>query len=251
MSSKFVTERQRWRMEVPMQSVPVSPPPITITSLPAAFINSSLDHALSMFPSLVMSSLFWFFVRNSIAKCTPLRSLPGTGRSLGMVAPTQRASASKFDLSSWTSMFLPMSAFVTNSMPSERRRSTRRSTVSLESFMLGMPYMRRPPMRSSLSKTVTECPIWLSSSAAASPAGPLPTTATVIPVLTFGTRGVMYPSSQALSTMEYSMFLMVTGESTRPATHAPSHGAGQTRPVNSGKLFVEWRRSMASRSWPS
>lgn len=34
------------------------------------------------------------------------------------------------------------------------------------------------------------------------------------------------------------MLLIVTGESTRPATQAPSQGAGQTRPVNSGKLFV-------------
>ena len=41
--------------------------------------------------------------------------------------------------------------------------------------------------------------------------------------------------------MLYSMFLMVTALSTRPATHEPSHGAGHTRPVNSGKLFVELR----------
>lgn len=34
------------------------------------------------------------------------------------------------------------------------------------------------------------------------------------------------------------MLLIVTGESISPATQAPSHGAGQTRPVNSGKLFV-------------
>lgn len=51
-------------------------------------------------------------------------------------------------------------------------------------------------------------------------------------------RGTTHPSSQARSMMEYSMLLIVTGESTSPATQAPSHGAGQTRPVNSGKLFV-------------
>ena len=49
--------------------------------------------------------------------------------------------------------------------------------------------------------------------------------------------------------MAYSMFLMVTGASIKPATHAPSHGAGQTRPVNSGKLFVWWRRSRACFHW--
>lgn len=84
--------------------------------------------------------------------------------------------------------------------------------------------------------------------------------------LNLGMRGVIHPSSQARSTMAYSMFLIVTGLSTRPATHAPSQGAGHTRPetercdrleggegggeatvpVNSGKLLVLWRRSMAS-----
>lgn len=87
-------------------------------------------------------------------------------------------------------------------------------------------------------ESFTLCPIWLRQSAAASPAGPDPTTATFIPVRCDGMRGTTHPSSQALSMMEYSMLLIVTGESTKPATHAPSQGAGQTRPVNSGKLFV-------------
>ena len=34
------------------------------------------------------------------------------------------------------------------------------------------------------------------------------------------------------------MFLIVTGGSLMPSTHAASQGAGQMRPVNSGKLFV-------------
>ena len=33
------------------------------------------------------------------------------------------------------------------------------------------------------------------------------------------------------------------------STHAASHGAGQSRPVNSGKLLVACSRSMASRQW--
>ena len=41
------------------------------------------------------------------------------------------------------------------------------------------------------------------------------------------------------------MFLIVTALSTRPATHEPSHGAGQTRPVNSGKLLVDDRFTYA------
>jgi hypothetical protein len=41
--------------------------------------------------------------------------------------------------------------------------------------------------------------------------------------------------------------LIVTGELLIPSTHDPSHGAGHRRPVNSGKLFVAWSRSMAVR----
>ena len=36
--------------------------------------------------------------------------------------------------------------------------------------------------------------------------------------------------------MAFSMFLMVTGGALMPSTHEPSHGAGHTRPVNSGKV---------------
>jgi len=40
--------------------------------------------------------------------------------------------------------------------------------------------------------------------------------------------------------------LIVAGSSLMPSTQEPSHGAGQTRPVNSGKLLVLWSRSSAS-----
>mmetsp|Transcript_7761 Transcript_7761/g.16107 ORF Transcript_7761/g.16107 Transcript_7761/m.16107 type:complete len:252 (-) Transcript_7761:390-1145(-) len=232
-----------------MQSVPVSPPPMTITSFPSAVIQLSFSHCDSSFPSFVNKSFFWFAVRNSIAKLTPFNSRPATGKSRGLVAPSVRQSASKFAFSSLTSTFLPTSALVTNSIPSSRRRLTRRSTVSFSSFMLGIPYMSRPPTRSARSNTVTLWPIWFNWSAQANPAGPDPTTATVMPVRSLGIRGVIFPSRKARSTIEYSMFLMVTGLSTSPATQDPSQGAGHTRPVNSGKLFVLCRRSMASSQW--
>ena len=38
-----------------------------------------------------------------------------------------------------------------------------------------------------------------------------------------------------------------TGSLLIPRTHDASHGAGQSRPVNSGKLFVAWSCSIASR----
>ena len=44
-----------------------------------------------------------------------------------------------------------------------------------------------------------------------------------------------------------STCLMVTGSALMPSTQAASHGAGHSRPVNSGKLLVACSRSMASR----
>ncbi len=50
--------------------------------------------------------------------------------------------------------------------------------------------------------------------------------------------------------MACSIDLMPTGSLLMRSVHASSHGAGQTRPVNSGKLFVEWSVSIArSQSW--
>ena len=66
---------------------------------------------------------------------------------------------------------LPTDTPVTNLMPSASRSLTRRSTIDLSSFMFGMPYMSRPPTRSSRSKTVTSWPARLSCAAAARPAG--------------------------------------------------------------------------------
>ena len=45
--------------------------------------------------------------------------------------------------------------------------------------------------------------------------------------------------------MATSTFLIVTGSRLMPTTQAVSQGAGQSRPVNSGKLLVAWSRSRA------
>ena len=47
-----------------------------------------------------------------------------------------------------------------------------------------------------------------------------------------------------------STCLIVTAGWLMPSTQAVSHGAGQRRPVNSGKLFVACSRSIASRQSP-
>ncbi len=88
------------------------------------------------------------------------------------------------------------------------------------------------------------------SCAAARPAGPDPTTATRLPVLGAVCRGAIHASSNARSTMATSIDLIATASSLIASTQAASQGAGQMRPVNSGKSFVAWSWSIASRQRP-
>ena len=105
-------------------------------------------------------------------------------------------------------------------------------------------------MRSARSYTATVWPARVSCWAAARPAGPEPMTATVRPDRRSGASGLTVPSSHARSTMETSTFLMVTAGWLMPSTQADSHGAGHSRPVNSGKLLVACRRSEAPSQSP-
>ena len=100
-------------------------------------------------------------------------------------------------------------------------------------------------MRSSRSYTATVWPARVSCCAAARPAGPEPTTATVLPVSRSGGCGVTQPFANAWSMIETSTCLMVTAGWLMPSTQLASHGAGHSRPVNSGKLLVACRRSIA------
>ena len=191
-----------------------------------------------------------FRCRNSIARWIPWSSRPSTGRSRACVAPPASTMASKSLRSRCAGMCLPISVCVTKRTPSSAMSRTRRSTTALSSFMFGMPYMSRPPARSARSNTVTVWPARLSCCAAARPAGPDPTIATRLPVRTGGGCGVTQPSANARSTIPLSMSLIVTGGSLMPSVQLPSHGAGHTRPVNSGKLFVFASRMYASCHWP-
>ena len=74
--------------------------------------------------------------------------------------------------------------------------------------------------------------------------------ATFLPVFAAGGSGLIQPFSQARSTMAHSMVLMVTGLSSMLSVQEASHGAGQMRPVNSGKLLVECRLREASSQLP-
>src|SRR5262245_66436043 len=64
-----------------------------------------------------------------------------------------------------------------------------------------------------------------------------------LPVFVSAGCGATQPSSKARSAMAHSMVLMVTGLSSMLSVHEDSHGAGQTRPVTSGKVLVACRLS--------
>ncbi len=115
----------------------------------------------------------------------PFRSLPGMSRGTALMAPAQMATASKRSWSSSKVMSRPTRV-------SKRKETPSRST-SLKSISMawrgrrkaGTPTSIVPPAMGSSSKTVTWWPATASSRATARPAGPAPTTATVV------SRGVM------------------------------------------------------------
>src|SRR3954471_13361519 len=82
------------------------------------------------------------------------------------------------------------------------------------------------------------------------PDGPEPITATLRQVRNGGGSGWIQPPSQALSEIACSICLIVTASSLMSSTQAASHGAGQIRPVNSGKLLVASAIVLASRQRP-
>ena len=145
-------------------------------------------------------------------------------------------------------MSFPTSVPHSKRTPSASISAMRRATTLFGSFMLGMPYTKRPPGRWSRSYTVTACPRWFKSCATVRPAGPDPITATVLPLLRAGICGCISPWSNAASMMKRSLSFMETALAVGVALrheHARSHGAGHTYPVNSGKQFVFSRRSSA------
>ena len=218
-------------MEVPIQSDPVSPPPITMTSLPVAFISSP--------KSLIPSTRLLFCLRKSIACTTPLRSAPFVGSPLLMVAPPERTKASNSFFNSSAVTSTPTLIPVLKTMPSASKTSSLLSITCFSILKSGMPYLSRPPTFSSLSKTVTKWPALFNCWAAARPAGPEPITAMDLPVLLIGGSAVIHPFVKAVSTIFFSMFSIETGSSLIPKTQASSQGAGHNLPVNSGKLLVE------------
>ncbi len=132
MISIWVTERAFCRMEVPTQSEPVSPPPITMTSLPVA--------RMSVPSGIASPATRWLdWVRNVIANSTPDASRPGIGRSRGFVEPPARTTASNSASSCAAGWSTPTWTPVRNVTPSVVISSMRRSRTGFDSLKSGIP----------------------------------------------------------------------------------------------------------------
>ncbi len=212
------------------------------TCLPSALINTS---------SGMVSPSHRLFCkgRYSMARCTPFSSRPGTHKSRDAQAPPESNRASLCCFNSFASISLPTWLLVLKVTPSASSCSSRLSSLFFSILNSGIPYLSKPPIRSALSCTVTSWPARASCCAAASPAGPEPIMATFLPVFFSCIWGFIQPLSHALSIIDNSTAFIVTGSSFIPSTQDPSQGAGHKVPVNSGKLFVACRRSMASIHW--
>ena len=141
--SKFTTDFAPCLLDVPIQSDPVSPPPITITFL---FL------ALSSSTSLKFSPITWFcFFKKCIAWTTPLSSWPGIGKLLITVAPPHNKTTSLSFFNFLIGISIPTSTLVLNLIPSRLKISTLLSIIDFSSLKSGIPYLRRPPTLESLS----------------------------------------------------------------------------------------------------
>ncbi|CAN7951794.1 unnamed protein product, partial [Ixodes pacificus] len=110
-----------------MQSTPVSPPPMTMTSLLRAERGRWSMSLPICFFCQVSRKLMAKWIPSS-HKCRIVSS-PGMGRSLGQVEPVVNRMASKRARSSLPATSLPTSVDVTKLTPSCAIRSTRRCTT--------------------------------------------------------------------------------------------------------------------------
>ena len=243
------------RSALPTQSAPVSPPPITTTSLPAAVISRSIGGCRRS------ARKGWARTRSDAppsgcaGRGTPSRSArrrargrAPAGRAARAIRSPARPRRSRSRSSCDGHVACPTSTPQRNSTPSASSCSTRRCTSRLLHLEVGHAEAQQPADASSRSNTVTRVPGAAQLLRGGQPAGPEPTTATVLPVSRrSGGCGMTQPSSKARSMIASSICLIVTGSPLIPSTQAASHGAGHRRPVNSGKLLVACSASIASR----
>ena len=127
--------------EVPTQSLPVSPPPITTTFFPVA--NRSSFRILLSIEAFANGSLpatrLLLCFRKSMAKCTPSSSRPGIKRFLGVVLPPASTMALYSLKRSLILTFTPTFARHLNTTPSSSMNFILRSTTHFSSLKSGIP----------------------------------------------------------------------------------------------------------------
>ncbi len=144
-----------------------------------------------------------------------------------------------------------MSTPARNRVPSACIWVSRASRCFFSILKSGMPYRSSPPMRSSRSKTATVWPARVSCWAAASPAGPDPTIATVLPVSRSGGCGCTQLFDQAWSMIETSTCLMVTAgwlmlSTQRALARRRAEPAGELGEVVGGVQPLDRLRALAA-----
>ena len=129
----------------------------------------------------------------------------------------------------------PMQTPVLTSIPRSRIAWISSSNTSFGRRYAGTPTLNMPPKTGNASKMVTWWPRRAKSWAAASPAGPEPTTATLCPVDSLGCA--LYPPFLDPSAANRFSAAIAMGSSTWPRLQAASHGWVQIRPHTPGKGF--------------
>ena len=239
-SSNWWTDSAPCRCAVPRQSAPVSPPPMMTTRLPAALMSGSSGTSS---PSQRGSAGSGSRRRSE----SPAARGPGTGRSRGQPAP-------------------PPSTMASNSCAQRRDRTSTPTLTPARNSHAFLLEQREPPVEEPLLDLEFRDAVAQQSADAvglledrdevpgacsADPrrrGRPDPIRRPRRASRCAGRRRAreIHPSSNARSTIDSSMFLIVTGSSLMPSTHEPSHGAGHSRPVKSGKLLVACSRSLAA-----
>ena len=235
MISIWVTEAAPWRFEVPMQSEPVSPPPMTTTCLPSARIGMTLPSGSSLTRRFCCG-------RNSMAKWMPSSSRPGIGRSRGFSAPPASTTASWLgDQLGDVELDADMDVAVEGDALGLHLRDAA-VDVALLHLEVGDAVAQQA---AGLGVLLVDVDVVagageLLGAGEAGRAG-ADDGDRLAGLASRGGSGLIQPSCQPRSTMAHSIVLMVTGSSMMLSVQDASHGAGQTRPVNSGKLLVECR----------
>ena len=243
-------ERAPSRSALPTQSAPVSPPPITTTSLPAAVISRPaggcgvrrLGAELARRPAVALVEV----VHREVHAVELAAGHGQVARDAGARREHDRVEARAQLLG------VDVAADVDAAAQLDALRGELLDAPLDDHFSIlksGTPKRTRPPIASSRSNSVTRVARAAQLLRGRHPRRPGADDGDPLAGLApRRARASPSPPPTARSMIAFSICLIVTASPSRiSSTHAASHGAGQSRPVNSGKLFVACSCAIASR----